>query len=267
MPELPEVEATAQYLSERIVSTTVTSVRVLWERTISVPSVKEFSERLLGAEITRVFRRGKFVVLELRKESTSFMLIHLRMSGSLDVIASTNELHKHDRLDLLLSTGRSIRFNDTRKFGRAYHYDSLDEIEKKIGIEPLSPLFTPKKLFELLQAHRTKIKPFLLNQSVIAGLGNIYVDEALWESKIHPLTPTNAVPQKKATLLHEAIQRVLGEAITKLGTDFGDNVVHGGMYTPKIYGRAGEKCLRCGKEVIRIVVGQRGTHICKMCQK
>jgi formamidopyrimidine-DNA glycosylase len=98
-------------------------------------------------------------------------------------------------------------------------------------------------------------------------LGNIYVDEALWESKIHPLTPTNAVPQKKATLLHEAIQRVLGEAITKLGTDFGDNVVHGGMYTPRVYGRAGEKCLRCGKEVIRIVVGQRGTHICKMCQK
>jgi formamidopyrimidine-DNA glycosylase len=267
MPELPEVEATAQYLSERVISTRITAVRVLWERTIFTPSATEFSERVVGAEISRVFRRGKFVVLQLDKKSTSFLLIHLRMSGSLDVIASTNELHKHDRLDISLSTGRSIRFHDTRKFGRAYHYDSLDGIEQKIGIEPLSSLFTPEKLFELLKTRKSQIKPFLLNQSVIAGLGNIYVDEALWEAKIHPLTPTNTVTLKKAILLHESIQRVLGEAISKLGTDFGDNVVHGGMYTPKVYGRAGEECLRCGKEVVRIVVGQRGTHICQVCQK
>lgn len=267
MPELPEVEATAQYLSERVTDAKVTAVRVLWERTIFTPSVSEFSKTLVGSEIVRVFRRGKFVVLELSKKTRTYLFIHLRMSGSLDVIASSNELHKHDRLDLLLSTGRSIRFHDTRKFGRAYLYNSLDEIEQKIGIEPLSPLFTPEKLYELLQARNAQIKPFLLNQSVIAGLGNIYVDEALWEAKIHPLTQTSTLSLTKAAILHDSIQRVLGEAISKLGTDFGDNVVHGGMYSPKVYGRGGEECLRCGKEVIRIVVGQRGTHICTVCQK
>ena len=267
MPELPEVEATVRYLAERITGEVITDTQLLWERTLATHSPLELKKLLAGASIERAFRRGKFVGLSLSGRGDLYLFIHLRMSGSLDVISSDNPLHHHDRVSIELSSGKSIRFNDTRKFGRIYLYTSLAEIEKKLGIEPLLESFTPQFLYALLQGSRGKIKPLLLDQSFIAGLGNIYVDESLWKAAIHPNTIAHTISMRKVTALHQAIQETLKEAISLLGTDFGDNVVHGGMYRPSVYGREGEPCARCGRAILRIVVGQRGTHICTRCQK
>jgi formamidopyrimidine-DNA glycosylase len=136
-----------------------------------------------------------------------------------------------------------------------------------LGVEPLSSDFTPQLLGDLLKKRRTAIKRLLLDQSIVAGLGNIYVDESLWLAKIHPLKQANTVSRDQVGRLHEAIRSVLGEAIELLGTDFGDGVVDGGMYVPKVYGREGKGCSRCEGVIVRIVVGQRGTHYCRGCQR
>ena len=188
------------------------------------------------------------------------------MSGSLDVVSSKSPVALHDRVIFELNNGKSLRFNDTRKFGRMYLARSLEEIVGDLGIEPLSNEFTPDYLLEGMKKRSRTIKPLLLDQSFIAGLGNIYVDESLWQAEINPKAKSDRIPRAKVTALHSAIQEILTEAISFLGTDFGDNVVHGGMYRPRVYGRESEPCLRCGKNIKRIVVGQRGTHYCPACQ-
>jgi formamidopyrimidine-DNA glycosylase len=188
------------------------------------------------------------------------------MSGSLDVIATKNPHATHDRAVLNLNNNKSVRFNDTRKFGRIYLCDDPDVVVGGLGIEPLSEKFTPLFLHSLLKKRAARIKPLLLNQNIIAGLGNIYVDEALWRAKIHPRAEARKVSMRRCELLHHAITETLSEAIGLLGTDFGDGVVHGGMYVPKVYGREGEECATCGALIRKTIVGQRGTHFCPNCQ-
>jgi len=267
MPELPEVESTVQYLKERVEGLSIEGATVLWERTIALSPARSFSRKLEGSTITEVFRRGKFVALRIQGAREQYLYTHLRMSGSLDVMAKALPIAPHDRVVIFLSNGKTIRFNDTRKFGRMYLASSPDEVVAALGIEPLSSEFTAEKLRAMLAQKKGAIKPLLLNQSFIAGLGNIYVDESLWRAKIHPLTPANRVPRSKQEELHEAIRSVLSEAISLLGTDFGDGVVNGGMYSPAVYGQDGEPCRRCGAGIRRIVVGQRGTHLCPSCQR
>jgi len=266
MPELPEVETTVRYLKERVEGLTIQSATVLWERTIAFNQAKSFSASLAGSVIAEVFRRGKFVGMKILGDQEQFLYTHLRMSGSLDVIPSSFPIASHDRVVISLSNGKSIRFNDTRKFGRMYLTFSSAEFEQSIGVEPLGDDFTPVFFQHLLSKRKGAIKPTLLDQSIIAGLGNIYVDESLWNARIHPLTPAHTISPAKALKLHCAIRTILSEAVTLLGTDFGDGVVDGGMYRPQVYGRTHEPCIACGTKIRRLIVGQRSTHVCPKCQ-
>ena len=267
MPELPEVESTVQYLRERVEGLSIQSAQVLWERSIANNGAETFSAQISGCRIKEIFRRGKFVGIRIVGKEEQFLYTHLRMSGSLDVLSTNIPLAPHDRVIIFLSNGKTIRFNDTRKFGRMYLTSSSADFTSRIGVEPLSPDFTAENLRSILGSKRGAIKTLLLNQSIIAGLGNIYVDESLWRAGIHPLTPCNRVSPERCKLLHKAIQTILSKAIALLGTDFGDGVVYGGMYRPLVYGRVGKPCRRCGSEIRRLVVSQRGTHVCPSCQR
>jgi formamidopyrimidine-DNA glycosylase len=267
MPELPEVQSTVDYLAERVLGLTILSAHIFWPKTIAKSSPASFNKSLQGTTITELFRRGKFVGMELHGREKYYLFTHLRMSGSLDVLSDEIPLGKHDRVTIALSNGKSIRFNDTRKFGRMYLTQSREAFDDRLGIEPLSDEFTPNYLYELLHQRKTRIKPLLLNQALIAGLGNIYVDECLWKAQIHPTTTAQRISKQKIFALHTAIQETLREAISLAGTDFGDGVVQDGMYSPKVYGREDEPCHRCGDTIIRTVVAQRGTHLCRRCQR
>jgi formamidopyrimidine-DNA glycosylase len=189
------------------------------------------------------------------------------MSGSLDVLGAHLPRAVHDRLIVNLDNGKELRFLDPRKFGRAYLVTDYKEVTGDLGPEPLSPELSSDEFSKRISAHRGALKPLLLNQRVIAGLGNIYVDEALWRARIHPTVPAARVPVKRMEELFRSIQEVLTEAIKHQGTDFGDGVVVYGGYRPQVYGRAGEPCARCGALIKRIVVSQRGTHFCPRCQR
>ena len=266
MPELPEVESTVRYLRERVVGTTIVGADVHWARSIATHKPKAFQQHITGLCIDQVFRRGKFIVLASQERAPRFLFVHLRMSGSLDVVSIDSPVAAHDRAILTLSNGKTIRFNDTRKFGRMYLCHDPAVVVGKLGIEPLSPEFTPEHLFQETSKRSTRIKTLLLDQTVIAGLGNIYVDESLWKAGIHPLTPAQRLSRQKCVDLHAAIVATLQEAISLAGTDFGDGVVEGGMYTPVVYGQDGEACSRCGTTIKKTTVTQRGTHFCPCCQ-
>jgi formamidopyrimidine-DNA glycosylase len=266
MPELPEVQATVDYLRERVEGATITRAHVSWARTVLPNDPSTFLRDITGAKIHSLFRRGKYVGMKLDSRMPLYLFTHLRMSGSLDVIPTEFELDRHDRVCLELDSGKSIRFNDTRKFGRMTLCEDPDDVVGHLGLEPLDPSCTPEALHSALSHKSGRIKPVLLDQTVIAGLGNIYVDEVLWKIKVHPLTRASSLTQEHMTKLHKAIRETLIEAIEKLGCDFGDGVVDGGMYKPRVYGREKKKCSRCRDTIVRIVVGQRGTHICPTCQ-
>ena len=267
MPELPEVESTVQYLQERVAGRTIVKGSVSWHRTVTPTPVTTFESSVARTRITSIFRRGKYIGMRLEGSTEAYLFTHLRMTGSLDVVPTSFALATHDRVSLDLDNGKSIRFNDTRKFGRMRLCKDPSEAIGHLGPEPLDPSFTPDDLFNRLQTRSTRIKPLLLDQSFIAGLGNIYVDEVLWKTKIHPVTTAKRISSDQARALHTAIQATLREAIEKLGTDFGDGVVYGGMYKPRVYGRTGKRCSRCSSPITRIVVAQRGTHICPTCQR
>jgi formamidopyrimidine-DNA glycosylase len=266
MPELPEVQATVDYLQERVEGRRIVKGHVSWARTVSPMDPSRFSARIAGCSIESVFRRGKYVGMRLRGEQHLYLFTHLRMSGSLDVVPTDFAVACHDRVCLDLDSGKSIRFNDTRKFGRMSLCEDPDQIVGHLGLEPLEPCFTPESLHQALSRKSGRIKSVLLDQSIIAGLGNIYVDEVLWKIKAHPITQARELSENDTIHLHRAIQETLQEAIDKLGCDFGDGVVDGGMYRPRVYGRDGKKCHRCRDTITRIVVGQRGTHVCPTCQ-
>lgn len=266
MPELPEVQATVDYLRERVEGQTIVRGHVSWARTVSPQDPNDFTRSIAGAKIAALFRRGKYVGMRLEGDRALYLFTHLRMSGSLDVIPTDFSIARHDRVCLELDSGKSIRFNDTRKFGRMSLCEDPRDVVGHLGLEPLDDSCTPESLRDALSAKSGRIKPVLLDQSVIAGLGNIYVDEVLWKIKVHPLTPAHRLKEETIRDLHRAIQSTLREAIEKLGCDFGDGVVDGGMYKPRVYGREGKKCSRCRDTIMRLVVGQRGTHICPTCQ-
>jgi len=267
MPELPEVESTVRYLRERAEGSTIVDAHVSWPRTIATHNPTSFKRNVTGFTIDRVFRRGKFIGIESRRSPNRFIFIHLRMSGSLDVVRSDSPVGAHDRAIFTLENGKSIRFNDTRKFGRVYLCDQESDVVGKLGIEPLDSSFSPELLYELIHRRATRIKPLLLNQTVIAGLGNIYADESLWKAKIHPRMLAKRISKERCVVLHAAITETLREAISLLGTDFGDGVVEGGMYSPVVYAREDTPCQRCKTAIKKTTVGQRGTHFCPCCQR
>ncbi len=268
MPELPEVETIARAIEPEIIGSTIVSADVLWARTLATPSVKKFKEQVLGQKVLGVSRRAKFLILLLEDYN---LLIHLRMSGDLMLRKGKIKPEKHDRLVLTLRSKNrqesQLAFNDTRKFGRVWLTDQPETILGKLGPEPLEKSFTPQWLFENLRKKKRQLKPLLLDQTFLAGLGNIYTDECLHMAKLHPLGLSNAVSRKQAGALHEAIQSVLKEGIRRNGASI-DWVYRGGDYQNyfRVYDREGRPCPVCGAEIQKFTVGQRGTHVCPKCQ-
>lgn len=276
MPELPEVETIVRALKAggregpAAVGRMLAGGQVLWERTLVTPAASQFSQRLRGQTLADASRRGKFIQLSLTQDT---LLIHLRMSGDLRVESVTTDegapcpLASHDRLLLFFDDGVRLVLNDPRKFGRAWLVTDPHEILSDLGPEPLDSTFTAADLAARLKGRQRAIKPLLLDQTIIAGLGNIYTDEALHLAKIHPLTPAVALTVLEVEHLWLSIRSVLQEGIRRNGASI-DWVYRGGDFQNhfRAYGRKGQPCPVCGTLIERILVGQRGTHFCPVCQ-
>jgi len=264
MPELPEVETFVRNLRPELTGRTIQAAHLLWARTLASPSPEMFAEQIAGREITGLARRAKYLDLQL---AGLHLFIHLRMSGDLWLRAIPYQPETHDRLLLELSNRRVLVFNDTRKFGKVWLTAHPEDVVGGLGPEPLDPAFTPAELHTRLQKHRRPIKPLLLDQSFLAGLGNIYTDEALHFSGLHPLRISDTISFDEAARLYHAIQTVLLAGIEHNGASI-DWVYRGGNFQNyfRVYSRAGEPCPVCGTPIERSVVGQRGTYFCPRCQ-
>ena len=264
MPELPEVETFVRQLKPALVGKTILAADLRWNRTLAAPAPQKFREQIVGQKIKDVSRRAKYLVFQL---SSFQLLIHLRMSGDLLIKNSTIGLEKHDRLVLKLSGNKSLIFNDTRKFGRVWLTANQEDVLGKLGPEPFSKEFTPQWLHTALHTRKRQLKPLLLDQTFLAGLGNIYTDEALHMAKLHPVAASDSVTAQQAEALHEAIRKVLKAGIRRNGASI-DWAYRGGQFQNyfRVYDREGTACPVCGTEIQKIIVGQRGTHFCPQCQ-
>ena len=264
MPELPEVETFVRQLKPALVGKTILSADLRWNRTLAAPAPQKFREQIVGQKIKDVSRRAKYLVFQL---SSFQLLIHLRMSGDLLIKNSTIGPEKHDRLVLKLSGNKSLIFNDTRKFGRVWLTANQEDVLGKLGPEPFSREFTPQWLHTALHTRKRQLKPLLLDQTFLAGLGNIYTDEALHMAKLHPVAASDSVTAQQAEALHEAIRKVLKAGIRRNGASI-DWAYRGGQFQNyfRVYDREGTACPVCGTEIQKLIVGQRGTHVCPNCQ-
>lgn len=274
MPELPEVETVRRTLEERIVGLTITGVVLILPKVIKSPSPGEFSERVAGRKIKKLGRRGKYLLIHLDHNLT--LVIHLRMTGRLVYSESLTPPAKYTHAIFRLNNGFSLFFDDMRQFGRLALVDTgrLDEWPglRILGVEPLSDSFTREYLKKELKRRHKKIKSLLLDQTFIAGLGNIYADEALHRARINPEKSAANLTPRQVARLYLAIREVLEEGIANRGTSFRDYV--DGMGQPgsnqealKVYGREGKPCLNCGTPVCRIKVSGRSSYYCPRCQK
>ena len=274
MPELPEVENTVRDLKPLLVGRRFDAVDVRWPRLLSGMRVEDFTARLLGRQIVNADRRGKHLLFALDDGQT--LMVHLRMTGQLRVASPDQPPTAYDHLIFALSDGMELRYHDPRKFGRFLLTGEPETALAKLGPEPLSELFTPVDLFEKIQGRRAAIKGLLLNQSVVAGLGNIYADEALFQAGIHPQSPGDALTLADCSRLHSAIRQTLATAIREGGSTLGRSGIANyrrpngvtGHYQQRhqVYGRAGKPCLVCGGPIHRVQVAQRSTHFCPHCQ-
>ncbi|MDD5466910.1 MAG: bifunctional DNA-formamidopyrimidine glycosylase/DNA-(apurinic or apyrimidinic site) lyase [Anaerolineales bacterium] len=270
MPELPEVETIARRLSQgmegspSLVGQRVQAAQVFWERSLARPSVGAFERQIIGQTVLGVRRRGKFLIIDL---SEAALLIHLRMSGDLRVEDARTPAGSHERARLTLESGTSLAFDDARKFGRIWLVNDAEEVVGGLGPEPLEASFTWEVLYEGLQRRRRQLKPLLLDQTFIAGLGNIYTDEALHLARLHPLALSNRVSAAQAEGLWRGIRAALEEGIRRNGASI-DWVYRGGDFQNyfRVYKRTGEACYTCGTSIARLVIGQRSSHFCPVCQ-
>jgi formamidopyrimidine-DNA glycosylase len=304
MPELPEVETVRAGLSQLIIGKQIAEVDFDWPKSFpnAQTDVKNF---LIGADIVNVTRRAKVLLIELSSKYS--LVIHLKMTGQLVYIATRNlqletgdefripnsELRfgaghpsnslvgplpdKSTRVTLVFGDGSKLFFNDQRKFGWIRLMPTVEIVNldffKKVGPEPLGDDFSWQVMKErLLRRRNTNIKAALLDQSVIAGIGNIYADESLWGAKIHPMTMVRDVPDKKIKALHKSLQEILRLSIEKGGSSSHTYVNAEGkrgsyMNFASVFRREGQACPRCGTTIIKLRVAGRGTHICPYCQK
>ncbi|MBN1316271.1 MAG: bifunctional DNA-formamidopyrimidine glycosylase/DNA-(apurinic or apyrimidinic site) lyase [Anaerolineales bacterium] len=264
MPELPEVEVTMRSLRPQLIGRYVQRVILEWPR--HTPNPSDLQAFLPGRTITGMGRRGKYITTDLNPADRS-LLFHLGMSGRLAVYPAGESPDKHAHTIICLDNGRELRFSDARKFGRIYFVSDRASILGRLGPEPLSEAFSKTWLVENLARRKRAIKPLLLEQNFIAGLGNIYTDEVLHRSGIDPRRPANSLNLAEASALHASIRYVLTKAIERNGTSFDWVYPDGNMQEYlAVYGRGGELCYRCGKTIEKIVLAQRGTHFCPGCQ-
>ncbi len=269
MPELPEVETVKNELAPYIVGRCVTGVTLFWERIVRQPSVEEFRSRIIGQKITGIARRGKYLIVSL--SGGDVLIIHLRMTGSLLIGQDSSEPPRFTRAIIHLDGDTNIFFRDPRKFGVMRLVKDENSIVGKLGPEPLEAEFTPQLLAQLLAKRTAPIKAILLDQNVIAGIGNMYADEALFAAKINPRRPGGSLSQKEIKRLHSVIQKILWAAIGNKGASVQnyfrpDGTPGTAHFQFKVAHGIGKTCPNCGTPIKRIVVRQRGTYFCPECQ-
>ena len=295
MPELPEVETVARDLQRWVAGATILDAEVRWGRTIRHPQPPErFAAEIAGARVRRVGRRGKTVLLHL--DDGRVMSVALRMTGALIVAEPGTPDDPYVRVRFRLADGRELRYRDVRKFGRiglwpggglrsvgggrgprsrrvaeAGRRYRIGEVFSGHGPEPLARAFSADRLAERLRGRSARLKTLLLDQSFIAGVGNIYADEALWRARLHPLRRADTLTSDEVRRLHRSIRRVLRQGIANRGASFSDYVGADGRPGDNaerlmVYRRTEEPCYRCGRPIRRVIVGQRSTHFCPRCQ-
>jgi formamidopyrimidine-DNA glycosylase len=263
MPELPEVETMVRLFKPRLEGRTIARFDSSWKKNVA-PSYAQVSKRLAGQTIQHLSRRAKYIVMHLDR---GYLLVHLRMSGRLEWAADHEIEPSHVRAVWTFVDRERLLFCDARKFGRIVFADDLDAVTADLGIEPLGRSFTVASVSQLLRERRRQLKPLLLDQSVIAGLGNIYADEALFRAGLHPLMHSADLHSADCERLHEAIRWVLRKAIRLNGSSI-DWMYPGGKMQESlmVYARGGEPCRVCATPIEKTTVAQRGTHICPNCQ-
>ena len=281
MPELPEVETVVRDLRPLIVGATISGARCSWARTLRTHSPDAFAEAVAGRRVEGVGRRAKQIVIDLAGDAA--LTIHLKMTGQLFVVPAATPEDPYVRLVLELADGREVRFRDIRKFGKIGLYgrdpvtgELVTEVGgaavfAALGPEPLDDAFTVREFRRLLRRRSGRLKPLLLDQSFVVGVGNIYADEALWASRLHPLRTAGTLRPADERHLHGSIRTILVEAIARRGSSIDDYTAPDGDGSMQehlqVYQRTGEPCPRCGRPIKRIVVGARSTHFCSWCQR
>ncbi|MCS7220588.1 MAG: bifunctional DNA-formamidopyrimidine glycosylase/DNA-(apurinic or apyrimidinic site) lyase [Anaerolineae bacterium] len=270
MPELPEVEIYARELRAYLVGRRITDVAIWWPGAIVAPSAEVFPSAARGQQIINVTRRGKYLLMPLA--SGASLVIHLRMTGNLSVRPAHYPIERHTHVVLWLDDGQALHFNDPRKFGRLWLVDDAEELVGKLGPEPLDGAFTPQELAARLRGRTASIKAALLDQTCIAGIGNIYADEALFAARIDPRRPANSLDYGNVLRLHAAIRSVLAEAIRAGGStlrNYRPPMTGQGHFQEKfqVVRRADQPCPACGTPIVRIRLAQRSTYFCPQCQR
>jgi formamidopyrimidine-DNA glycosylase len=281
MPELPEVETVARDLRPRLVGTTIAGARCTWARTLRTHDPIAFADAVTGREVLAVGRRAKQLVVELSGDAA--LTIHLKMTGQLFVVPAGTAEDPYVRLVLELADGRELRFRDIRKFGKIglYGRDPVTgelvaevggaAVFAAVGPEPLDDAFTVREFRRRLRRRKGRLKPLLVDQSFLAGIGNIYADEALWRARLHPLRSARSLRPPDERRLYEAMRAVLTEAVDRRGSSVDDYTAPDGDGSMQerldVYQRTGRPCRRCGRPIRRIVVGARSTHFCSWCQR
>jgi formamidopyrimidine-DNA glycosylase len=267
MPELPEVETIKNGLAPHLAGLKFTGVKIHDTRPVQDMELEEFCSRLIGSEVRALERRGKYMIIKLT--GGEHLIIHLRMTGALLWDPCGEE--PFTRVEFLMNNGGRLVYSDVRRFGTIYLTRHPGKIVGKLGVEPLSRRFTPSVLAEMLHTHTAPVKSVLLNQQLIAGIGNMYADEALFTAKVHPQQPASSLKPAKIKALHKAIVDVLEKGIRNKGASIrnyrcADGQTGRAHEEFAVAHREGSPCPHCGKPVKRIVVGQRGTYYCPHCQ-
>lgn len=286
MPELPEVETVRRQLKNKVIELTITDIEVRsWK---SVKNDRYFVQKNVGQTIKDINRAGKYLFFELSRNET-FLICHLRMTGRLIFVPAnskeqiggghslshppTSQPHEHTRIIFEFSDNSHLYFNDVRKFGYIKRADKSDVTEQRsqLGPEPLTVDYTAERLIDILDDRNTSLKAVLLKQSDIAGIGNIYADEACWRAKLHPGMQAGELVFDEIQRLYDATQSVLADSLAYGGTtfeDYADTNGEHGNFTDRlaVFGRGGEECPRCGHTIKKMRIAGRGTHVCPYCQ-
>ncbi len=277
MPELPEVETYVRALKPLLKGKTILSAEVHWPRIIAVPDAGRFTDLVRGRSFSSFGRRGKYMLLGL--DSAETLIVHLRMTGELRLhppsapgaSAAAPHVDKHTHVLFDLDTREQLRYRDTRKFGRIWLVEDTGEVVGKLGPEPLDDAFVPQTLAQTLAGRKANVKALLLNQSLLAGVGNIYADESLFRARIDPRRAGGSLALEEIERLHLALRDVLLKGIEAQGSSVQNYApptgAKGGFQEQfRVFRRSGEPCFACGTSISRIVLAQRSTHFCPACQ-
>ncbi len=270
MPELPEVFTVVNQLRPGVLGSKIVAARVFWERSVRPISAENFISTVTGKTIADVKNIGKNILIDL---SAGYIHIHLRMTGRLYIVPSgvMNDSDSWLRVNMILADNRELHFSDSRKLGLCTYSNSLPPVIRDLGPEPHSIYFTPEYLYRKVTERRSPIKSIIMDQQVVAGIGNIYADESLWRAQISPLSQGNVLNDDQIILLHQCIIDTISDALEREGSSINwyrkpDGKEGSIQESFNVYDRQNLPCPRCGNPVVKIRLGGRGTHFCPYCQ-